>query len=121
MPAVKAWRKLYEPKSSYYRSVLNEIPPSSTHLWDEYQLKEAIKAHGIAKIAPFRRTYTGTLERTTVKPKTPQGTPHDGKSRQSPFKKFKRTEYKYRSTSSAKDYKRYTRKEQAPLKNRRNF
>nr|CAH7721077.1 unnamed protein product [Callosobruchus chinensis] len=118
---IEARRKLYEPKSSYYRSVLNEIPPSSTHLWDEDQLKEAIKAHGIAKIAPFRRSYTGTLERTTVKPKMPQGTPHDRKSRQSPFKKFKRTEYKHRSTSSAKDYKRYTRKEQAPLKNRRNF
>nr|CAH7721074.1 unnamed protein product [Callosobruchus chinensis] len=106
---IEARRKLYEPKSSYYRSVLNEIPPSSTHLWDEDQLKEAIKAHGIAKIAPFRRSYTGTLERTTVKPKMPQGTPHDRKSRQSPFKKFKRTEYKHRSTSSAKDYKRYTR------------
>nr|CAI5845433.1 unnamed protein product [Callosobruchus analis] len=70
-------------KSSYYGFILNEIPPSSTHLWDEDQLKEAIKAHGITKIVPSRRSYTETLESIRMKPKMPHGIPHDRK--QTPF------------------------------------
>ncbi|XP_045779584.1 uncharacterized protein LOC123877124 [Maniola jurtina] len=42
---IESRRKLYEPKSSYYRSVLSEIPPSETHLWDEEKLQQAFKTH----------------------------------------------------------------------------
>ncbi|RVE53064.1 hypothetical protein evm_002362 [Chilo suppressalis] len=54
---IESRRKLYEPRNNYYRSVLSQIPPSSTHLWDEEKLQDAIKIHGVTKIAPPPRRH----------------------------------------------------------------
>ncbi|CAH1982280.1 unnamed protein product [Acanthoscelides obtectus] len=76
---IESRRKLYEPKSSYYRSIVNEIPPSGTHLWDEEQLKDVVKMHGVTKIAPVR--WQSNLGKVALRQKVPQGTSHEKRTK----------------------------------------
>ncbi|KAJ8710698.1 hypothetical protein PYW08_009213 [Mythimna loreyi] len=111
---IESRRKLYEPKNNFYRSVLNDIPPSGTHLWDEDKLQEAIKTHGVAKIAPAPRRILSnyTYNEKENKPKQPRDInsfrkPHQG------VKKFRKPESKQRpqKPQSSKDHKRHNFKE----------
>nr|CAI5861379.1 unnamed protein product [Callosobruchus analis] len=45
---------------SRWKSIVNEIQHSSTHVRDDNQLKKAFRAPEIAKNAPFCRSYIGT-------------------------------------------------------------
>ncbi|KOB65768.1 putative transposon Ty3-I Gag-Pol polyprotein [Operophtera brumata] len=109
-------RKLYEPKNKYYRSFLEEIPPTGTHLWDEEKLQLAIKTHGISKIAPAPRRpvldYTGKNNKW----KQPRDSNNTKKSFQG-VKKFKRPEFKPRPQTqrpqTSKDQKHDSFKERS--------
>ncbi|XP_069360694.1 uncharacterized protein [Maniola hyperantus] len=119
---IESRRKLYEPKNNYYRSVLSEIPPSNTHLWDEEKLQDAIKNHGISKIAPPpRRTFSNNVEKDN-KQKQPRDLNHLKKTFQvsKKFKQqFKQPEFKQRSHQSSKDQKRHSFKERSGRDRRR--
>lgn len=119
---IESRRKLYEPKNNFYRSVLNEIPPSSTHLWDEDKLQEAIKTHGISKIAPAPRRVLSNHMYTEKenKPKQPRDLNSFRKSLQG-VKKFRKTEFKQRpqKPQSSKDHKRHNFKERSGGERRR--
>ncbi|CAH1967945.1 unnamed protein product [Acanthoscelides obtectus] len=116
---IESRRKLYEPKSSYYRSIVNEIPPSGTHLWDEEQLKDVVKMHGVTKIAPVR--WQSNLGKVALRQKVPQGTSHEKYLRQGSFKKMKKAEFKHSRKPGAKSHTKLARKEQPPLDKRRSF
>ncbi|KOB66160.1 putative reverse transcriptase-7 [Operophtera brumata] len=111
-------RKLYEPKNKYYRSFLEEIPPTGTHLWDEEKLQLAIKTHGISKIAPAPRRpvldYTGKNNKW----KQPRDSNNTKKSFQG-VKKFKRPEFKPRPQTqrpqTSKDQKHDSFKERSAV------
>ncbi|CAH1986522.1 unnamed protein product [Acanthoscelides obtectus] len=105
---IESRRKLYEPKSSYYRSIVNEIPPSGTHLWDEEQLKDVVKMHGVTKIAPVR--WQSNLGKVALRQKVPQGTSHEKYLRQGSFKKMKKAEFKHSRKPGAKSHTKLARR-----------
>nr|CAI5852552.1 unnamed protein product [Callosobruchus analis] len=106
---IEARRKLYEPKSKYYRSILNEIPPSATFLWDEEKLQEAVKSHGISKFASLpRRSHSAILEKEGPGPKFVQEQPK--KFNRSP-NKVKRQHSKSRRSYKDKERKKYSVKD----------
>lgn len=111
---IESRRKLYEPKNNFYRSVLNDIPPSGTHLWDEDKLQEAIKTHGVSKIAPAPRRILSNHIYTDKENKSKQ--PRDLNSFRKPHqgtKKFRKTDFKQRPQKphTSKDQKRHSFKE----------
>lgn len=119
---IESRRKLYEPKNNFYRSVLNDIPPSGTHLWDEEKLQDAIKTHGISKIAPAPRRILPNHMYTEKDNKSKQlrdlnsfRKPHQGN------KRIRKPEFKQRTQKpqSPKDHKRHNFKERRGGERRR--
>nr|CAH7759631.1 unnamed protein product [Callosobruchus chinensis] len=106
---IEARRRLYEPMSKYYRSILNEIPPSGSFLWDEEKLQDAVRSHGMSKFTSLpRRSHSKIVEKESSRPKSVQEQP---KKFQQRTNKVKRLDSRSQKPFKDKESRKYSFKE----------